>query len=96
MLPAAWGQGWVTPLLHHRMPGRYLLGDLTTRLDLRLAKLPGLLKVQPELRCRPENTRPAATPYRRTDLFERRRRFMNDWAAYLAGESRDPEAGPGR
>ena len=23
--------------------------------------------------------------YRRTDLFERRRRLMNDWAAYLAG-----------
>ena len=32
--------------------------------------------------------------YRRTDLFERRRRLMNDWAAYLAGERRDPEAGP--
>ena len=32
--------------------------------------------------------------YRRTDLFERRRRLMGDWAAYLAGESRDPEAGP--
>ena len=24
--------------------------------------------------------------YRRTDLFERRRRLMEDWAAYLAGE----------
>ena len=23
--------------------------------------------------------------YRRTDLFDRRRRLMNDWAAYLAG-----------
>ena len=23
--------------------------------------------------------------YRRTDLFERRRRLMNDWAEYLAG-----------
>ena len=32
--------------------------------------------------------------YRRSDLFERRRRVMEDWAAYLAGESRDPEAGP--
>ena len=31
--------------------------------------------------------------YRRTDLFERRRRLMDDWAAYLAGERRDPEAG---
>ena len=29
--------------------------------------------------------------YRRTDLFERRRRLMDDWAGYLAGE-RDPEA----
>ena len=34
--------------------------------------------------------------YRRSDLFERRRRLMNDWAAYLAGEHRDPEAGPVR
>ena len=25
--------------------------------------------------------------YRRTDLFERRRRLMDDWAAYLAGLS---------
>ena len=24
--------------------------------------------------------------YRRTDLFDRRRRLMDDWAAYLAGE----------
>ena len=32
--------------------------------------------------------------YRRTDLFERRRRLMNDWAAYLAGEERQPEAVP--
>ena len=28
--------------------------------------------------------------YRRTDLFDRRRRLMDDWAACLAGES--PEA----
>ena len=28
--------------------------------------------------------------YRRTDLFDRRRRLMDDWAAYLAGESREP------
>ena len=34
------------------------------------------------------------TAYRRTDLFERRRRLMDDWAAYLADKSRDPEAGP--
>ena len=27
---------------------------------------------------------------RRTDLFERRRVFMDDWAGYLAGGSRQP------
>ena len=32
--------------------------------------------------------------YRRTDLFERRRRLMDDWAAYLTCESREPEAAP--
>ena len=31
--------------------------------------------------------------YRRTDLFERRRRLMDDWASYLAGESRQPASG---
>ena len=30
--------------------------------------------------------------YRRTDLFDRRRRLMDDWAAYLAGAPREPEA----
>ena len=30
--------------------------------------------------------------YRRTDLFERRRRLMEEWEAYLAGERQDPEA----
>ena len=30
--------------------------------------------------------------YRCTDLSECRRRLMDDWAAYLAGERRDPEA----
>ena len=30
--------------------------------------------------------------YRRSDLFERRRQLMEEWEAYLAGESRDPEA----
>ena len=29
---------------------------------------------------------------RRSDLFERRRQLMDDWAAYLAGETLDPEA----
>ena len=36
---------------------------------------------------------PIEAAYRRTDLFERRRRLMDDWASYLAGESRDPAAG---
>ena len=36
---------------------------------------------------------PIEAAYRRTDLFERRRRLMDDWADYLAGESRDPAAG---
>ena len=31
---------------------------------------------------------PIEAAYRRTDLFERRRRLMDDWASYLAGESR--------
>ena len=30
--------------------------------------------------------------YRRSDLFDRWRQLMEDWAAYLAGECRDPEA----
>ncbi len=34
--------------------------------------------------------------YRRTDLFERRRRLMDNWAAYLAGERLGPEAEPAR
>ena len=34
--------------------------------------------------------------YRRSDLFERRRRLMDDWAAYLASERRDAEADPVR
>ena len=32
--------------------------------------------------------------YRRSDLFECRRRLMDDWAGYLAGESRQPEDEP--
>ena len=31
---------------------------------------------------------PVEAAYRRTDLFKRRRRLMDDWAGYLAGESR--------
>ena len=31
--------------------------------------------------------------YARSDLFERRRRLMDDWAGYLAGGSRGPQAG---
>ena len=30
--------------------------------------------------------------YARSDLFERRRVLMDNWAAYLAGERLDPEA----
>ena len=33
--------------------------------------------------------------YARSDLFERRRILMDDWASYLAGESRGPEAATG-
>ena len=29
--------------------------------------------------------------YRRTDLFGRRRRLMDDWAAYLSDEGREPD-----
>ena len=34
--------------------------------------------------------------YRRTDLFDRRRRLMDDWATYLAGQTPEPEAAPSR
>ena len=34
---------------------------------------------------------PVEAAYRRSDLFERRRRLMDDWASYLAGESQEPE-----
>lgn len=34
--------------------------------------------------------------YWRTSLFERRRRLMNDWAAYLVGEPLEIHAAPGR
>ena len=34
--------------------------------------------------------------YARSDLFERRRVLMDNWAAYLAGERLDPEAEPAR
>ena len=30
--------------------------------------------------------------YRRSDLFERRRQLMDDWAAYLAGRRASTEA----
>ena len=36
---------------------------------------------------------PVEAAYRRSDLFERRRRLMDDWAAYLAGEGQESEAG---
>ena len=34
---------------------------------------------------------PVEAAYMRSDLFERRRRLMDDWEAYLVGEHRDPE-----
>ena len=34
--------------------------------------------------------------YARSDLFERRRALMEQWAGYLAGERRDAEASPSR
>ena len=38
--------------------------------------------------CRESRHRYSAeAAYKRTDLFERRRRLMNDWVAYLAGEN---------
>ena len=36
---------------------------------------------------------PIEAAYRRTDLFERRHRLMDEWASYLAGESRQPASG---
>ena len=32
---------------------------------------------------------PVEAAYARSDLFERRRRLMDDWADYLAGPTRD-------
>ncbi len=36
---------------------------------------------------------PVEAAYARSDLFERRRRLMDDWAGYLAGGCRGPQAG---
>ena len=36
----------------------------------------------------------AEAAYARSDLFERRRVLMDDWAAYLAGETREQETAP--
>ena len=41
---------------------------------------------------------PVEAAYARSDLFARRRRLMDDWAAYLGGESRRQStatSGPG-
>ena len=35
---------------------------------------------------------PVEAAYARSDLFERRRRLMDDWAGYLAGGCRGPQA----
>ena len=37
---------------------------------------------------------PVEAAYARSDLFERRRRLMDDWAAYLTGERRPEESSP--
>ena len=37
---------------------------------------------------------PIEAAYRRMDLFERRRRLMDEWGAYLVSEGRKQEAGP--
>ncbi len=37
---------------------------------------------------------PVEAAYARSDLFERRRRLMDDWAAYLAGERRAEDSTP--
>ena len=37
---------------------------------------------------------PTEAAYARSDLFERRRRLMADWAAYLTGERRPEESSP--
>ena len=37
----------------------------------------------------PQRIWQAEAAYRRTDLIERRRRLMDDWAAYLSGEPRE-------
>ena len=33
---------------------------------------------------------PVEAAYARTDLFERRRRLMDDWSAYLNGRADEP------
>ena len=38
---------------------------------------------------------PVEAAYARSDLFNRRRRLMDDWGAYLGGESRRPSPGTG-
>ena len=37
---------------------------------------------------------PVETAYARSDLFERWRRLMDDWTAYLTGERRPEESSP--
>ena len=41
------------------------------------------------------NTNAIEAAYRRSDLFERRRLLMDDWAKYVRGESRPVRAAPG-
>ena len=59
----------------------------------RVSNDPGLPDlVEAALAHRVQN--PVEAAYARSDLFERRRRLMDDWAAYLTGERRPEESSP--
>ena len=72
-------------LLSPRWPGsRSLLTEGAGSVHQRL--------VEAALAHRVQN--PVEAAYARSDLFERRRRLMDDWAAYLTGERRPEESSP--
>ena len=60
----------------------------------RLSALNGVVHqgIEAALAHRVQN--PVEAAYARSDLFERRRRLMDDWAAYLTGERRPEESSP--
>ena len=59
----------------------------------RVSNDPGLPDlVEAALAHRVQN--PVEAAYARSDLFERRRRLMDEWAAYLTGERRPEESSP--